>query len=108
MSREQSLLKQKISDVATELFFARGFQVVTVDEIAAAADVSKTALATEMAGPKPDGTAKLVAGLIVLTWRTAYSEAIHTFEHARSAKKATADFLAIIDRGFAMARQMAR
>ena len=33
--------RQRISDVATELFFARGFDAVTVDEVAAAAGVSK-------------------------------------------------------------------
>lgn len=33
--------RQRISDVATEMFFARGFDAVTVDEIAAAANVSK-------------------------------------------------------------------
>lgn len=33
--------RQRISDVATELFFAHGFEAVTVDEIAVAAKVSK-------------------------------------------------------------------
>ena len=33
--------RQRISDVATELFFARGFDAVTLDEIAIAAGVSK-------------------------------------------------------------------
>lgn len=33
--------RQRISDVATELFFARGFEAVTLDEIAVAAKVSK-------------------------------------------------------------------
>src|SRR4051812_20849926 len=33
--------RQRISNVATELFFARGFDAVTVDEIAVAANVSK-------------------------------------------------------------------
>src|SRR6185312_11998882 len=33
--------RQRISDVATELFHARGFDAVTVEEIAAAANVSK-------------------------------------------------------------------
>ena len=32
---------ERISDVATELFLARGFDAVTLDEIAAAAMVSK-------------------------------------------------------------------
>jgi AcrR family transcriptional regulator len=33
--------RQRISDVATKLFFSRGFEAVTLDEIAAAAKVSK-------------------------------------------------------------------
>ncbi len=33
--------RQRISDVATALFFARGFEEVTLDEIALAAKVSK-------------------------------------------------------------------
>src|SRR6187455_2505993 len=33
--------RQRLSDVATELFYARGFDSVTVEEIAAAAKVSK-------------------------------------------------------------------
>jgi AcrR family transcriptional regulator len=33
--------RQRISDVATELFFARGFDAVTLEEVAAAASVSK-------------------------------------------------------------------
>ncbi|MFT3772638.1 MAG: TetR/AcrR family transcriptional regulator [Minicystis sp.] len=33
--------RQRISDVATALFFARGFDAVTIDEIALAAKVSK-------------------------------------------------------------------
>src|SRR3954464_7282289 len=33
--------RQRISDVATQLFYARGFDAVTIEEIAAAANVSK-------------------------------------------------------------------
>jgi AcrR family transcriptional regulator len=183
--------RQRISDVATELFFARGFDAVTVEEIAAAAHVSKMTvfnyftrkedllfdredemkrlssealrerpkgqspidalrrlvdrlreqkhpfvridsqtvgfwrvvaaspslrarlreigdevaegLANELAGPKTDGVARLVAGMIVLTWRTAYGEAIRVFEREGSAKKANAAFIALIERGFAAA-----
>jgi hypothetical protein len=64
-------------------------------------------LAVELAGPKADGRSRLVAGMIVLTWRTAYSEAIRVFERGGSAKKANAAFLALIDRGFAAVRGMA-
>lgn len=39
--RKKRETRQRISDVATALFYARGFDAVTVDEIAAAAGVSK-------------------------------------------------------------------
>ncbi|APR84336.1 Transcriptional regulator, TetR family protein [Minicystis rosea] len=187
--------RQRISDVATGLFYERGFDAVTIEEIAAAAKVSKVTvfnyfarkedlffdreeevkqllhealgerpkgqspidalrrlvdrlreqkhpfaridsqtvgwwhvvaaspslkarlrevgdetverLAVELAGPKPDGLTRLVAGMIVLTWRTAYGEAIRVFEGGGSAKKANAAFLALIDRGFAAVHEMA-
>ena len=187
--------RQRISDVATELFFTRGFDAVTVEEIAAAARVSKVtvfnyfarkedlfldrehelklflretlsqkpkeqspiaalrqlvdrlyeqkhpfaridtqtaswwriiaaspslqarvreigdktvaALAIELGGPKPDGPTRLIAGMIVLTWRTAYSEGLRVLEGGGSAKKANAAFLALIDRGFAAVRELA-
>lgn len=187
--------RQRISDVATELFFARGFDAVTLDEVAAAANVSKMTvfnyfarkedlmldrqddlklvffreairarpkgqspiaelrvlmgklraqkhpfarfdrhtaafwrfvaaspslearlrelndeaaegLAIELAGPKPDGLARLAAGMIVLTVRTARQEAVRVFEHAGSAKKADAVFFALIDQGFAAVHEM--
>lgn len=187
--------RQRLSEVATGLFFARGFEAVTIEEIAAAANVSRPTvfnyfarkedlfldreddvklllrealgerpkgqspidairrlvdrlceqkhpfaridsqtvgwwrvvaaspslvarlreigdeavegLAVELAGSKPDGVARLVAGMIVLTWRTAYSEAIRVFERGGSAKKANAAFIALIDRGFAAVRGVA-
>lgn len=187
--------RQRISDVATGLFCARGFDAVTVDEIAVAANVSKVtvfnyfarkedlfidrqddvkvllhgalasrrkgqapaeairvlvdrlatekhpfaridrrtadwwrvvaaspslkarlreigdeavqALAVELAGPEPDGTARLLAGMIVLTWRTAYAEGIRRFEGGASVKKANATFVALIGQGFAAVRALA-
>jgi len=188
--------RQKISDVATELFCARGFEAVTLDEIAVAAGVSKMtvfnyfarkeelmldrnddllllpiraairerpkrqapldalrglvsrlreqkqliayidarsiawwrvvaaspslkarlheledeakeALALELAGPKPDGLARLIAGVIVLSVRTAREEAIRVLERGGSAKKANAELLALMERGFAAAQRMA-
>ncbi|WP_437624077.1 TetR/AcrR family transcriptional regulator [Sorangium sp. So ce1151] len=187
--------RQRISDIATGLFHARGFDAVTVEEIAAAANVSRMTvfnyfarkedllldredevklllrealgerpkgqspvealrrlvdrlceqkhpfaridsqtagfwrvvaaspslkarlreigdeavdgLAVELAGPEPDGLARLVAGMIVLTWRTAYAEALRVFERGGSAKKANAAFIALIDRGFAAVHAVA-
>lgn len=58
-------------------------------------------LAVELAGPKPDGLARLTAGVVVLTWRTAYAEALRVYEQGGSPKKTNAAFLALIERGFA-------
>jgi hypothetical protein len=69
-------------------------------------DEAVEALAGELAGPKVDGAARLAAGMFVLAWRTAYGEAIRVFERTGSAKKASAAFLALIDRGFAAARTL--
>jgi AcrR family transcriptional regulator len=187
--------RQRISDVATELFLARGFAEVTLDEIARAAKVSKMTvfnyfprkedlmldrqddlklvffreairarpkgrapvaalrvlmgklreerhpfirfdlqtaefwrfvaaspslearlhelddeaaegLAMELAGPEPDGLARLAAGMIVLTVRTARREAVRVFDHGGSAKKASAAFFALIDRGLSSVHEM--
>jgi AcrR family transcriptional regulator len=187
--------RQRLSDVATALFFERGFDAVTVEEIAAAANVSKMTvfnyftrkedlffdredevmlllrkalherskespvsalrrlvdelaeqkhpfaridgrtvgwwrlvaaspsltarmreagdesverLAVELAGGKPDGAARLVAGMIVLTWRTAFAEAIRAFERGASVKKANALFIELLDRGFVAVRALER
>ena len=188
--------RQRISDVATELFFARGFEAVTLDEIAIAAKVSKMTilnyfarkeelmldreddlklllfrqalrarpkgkspvdalrvlvkelsaqkhplfhidkqtvgwwrvvaaspslkarlreladeaadgLASELAGPKPDGLARLTAGMIVLTVRTARDEAIRLLERGLSAKKANAESLALMERGLSVIEDLA-
>jgi len=188
--------RQKLSDVATELFCERGFEAVTLDEIAAAAGVSKMTvfnyfgrkeelmldrtddllllpvriairerpsgqapvdalhglvaklreqnqqlaridsrsvgwwrvvsaspalkarlheledeakegLALELAGSKPDGLARLMAGVIVLAVRTAREEAIRVLERGGSAKKANAELLALLERGFSAVQQMA-
>lgn len=188
--RKKRETRQRISDVATALFFARGFDAVTLDEVAAAAKVSKMTvfnyfarkedlildrqadlkllpfraairsrpkgqspvaalrvlvselraqnhpfarfdrrtaefwrfiaaspslaarlrelddeaadgLALELAGPKPDGLARLAAGMIALTVRTARQEAVRVFARGGSAKKANTAVFALIDQGFA-------
>lgn len=192
--------RQRISDVATELFCARGFEVVTIDEIARAANVSKMtvsnyfprkedlmldrtddllllpfrkavrerpkgrtpvdalgdavvalrdhefplgevsdawiawwrtvlgspaltarlheledeaaeALASDLAGSKLDSkvapVARLMAGMTVLTVRTARREAIRVFERGASVKKANAAFLSLVERGYSAIRQLA-
>ncbi|HYP89003.1 MAG TPA: TetR family transcriptional regulator [Polyangiaceae bacterium] len=187
--------RQRISDVATELFLARGFESVTLDEIAAAAEVAKMTvfnyfprkedlmldrqddlklvffreairarapgqapiaalrllidelreqkhpftrvdrlsaewwrfvaaspslearlreldaeaaegLALELDGPAPGGPARLAAGLIVLTVRTARQESVRLLERRGSAKKANAAFFALIDQGFSAAESL--
>jgi len=181
--------RQRISDIATKLFLARGFDAVTLDEIAVAAKVSKMTvfnyfarkedlmldrqddllllpfrealrerpkgqapidalrglydrlraqkhpfaridarsvgwwrvvaaspslkarlheledeaadgLALELAGPKPEGLARLIAGMLVLTVRIAREQATRVLEQGGSAKKANAAFFALIERGF--------
>lgn len=188
--------RQRISDVATEMFCARGFEAVTLDEIAAAAGVSKMTvfnyfarkedlmldrdedllllpfraalrerpkgqppvaalralvarlreqkdpfvrihsrsvdwwrvvaaspalkarlheleddaaegLASELAGPKPDGVARLMAGVLVLTVRTAREEAVRIVERGGTTKKANATFLTLVEQGFAAVKQLA-
>jgi AcrR family transcriptional regulator len=188
--------RQRLSDVATALFYTHGFDAVTIEQIAAAANVSKPtvfnyfarkedlfldreddvkvllreavgdrpneqapmaalralverlctekhpfvrvdrqnvcwwgvvaassslrarvreigeeaelALAMELAGPNPDGPTRLFAGLIVTTWRTAYSEAYRVFEGGGSAKKANAIFRERIEQGFAAVDGLSR
>lgn len=188
--------RQRISDVATALFFARGFDAVTLDEIALAAQVSKMTvfnyfarkeelmldreddltllpfrralrdrpkgqapvdalralveelseqkhplahidkrvvgwwrvvaaspslearlreladeaaegIALELAGPTPDGLARLMAGTIVLTLRTARREAIGLLERGASAKKANAAFLELMHHGLSAVEALA-
>lgn len=179
--------RERISDVATKLFFERGFDAVTLDEIAVAAKVAKMtvfnyfprkedlmldrqddlrlvffrdAIRTRPKGKTPigalralitklqeekhpllrfdrntaafwrfvaaspslearlrelndeaaaglatelgdDGPARLAAGMIVVTVRTARQEAVRILDRGGSAKKAEAACFALLDQGFA-------
>jgi len=188
--------RQRISDVATRLFVARGFDAVTLDEIAAAAKVSKMTifnyfarkedlmldredhllllpfrealrarvkgeapidairrhakllreqehpflridprsldwwrtvaaspslkarlraledeaaegLALELGALKPDGLARLLAGMIALTMRMAREEAVRVLERGGTAKKANGSLIALIDCGLAAVQAIA-
>lgn len=188
--------RQRISDTATKLFFERGFDAVTLDEVAAAAKVAKmtvfnyfprkedlmldrqddlklvffreairarpkgqsplaalralldtmrdgkhpfarfdrhaanfwrfvadspslearlrelaeeaaAGLAIELGGSsEPDGPARLAAGMVVLTVRTARQDAVRVFSQGGSAKKASAAFFALMGRGLTAAQHV--
>ena len=193
--RKKRETRERISDIATALFFERGFDAVTLDEIALAANVSKMTvfnyfarkeelildredelklvpfrtairerpagqspvdairalveelgtqkhpltrvdeqtakfwrlvdaspalrarlreladeaaegLAIELGGAQPDGRARLVAAMIVLTLRTAREEALRLIEHGASAKKANAAFRALMELGLSAAEAL--
>lgn len=181
--------RQRISDVATALFLARGFEAVTLDDVAAEAKVSRMTvfnyfprkedlmldrqddlkmvllrdavrmrpdgqspvdalrvlvsdlraqehpftrvdretvdwwrfiasspslqarlhelyddaaegLALELGGPTPDSRARLAAGAIVLTVRTAREETVRAFDQGASGGGVTAAFFAVFEQGF--------
>ena len=186
--RKKRETRQRISDAATKLFIARGFDAVTLDDVATAANVSKMTvfnyfarkedlmldreddlrlmpfrqalrerprgqspaaavrgvvnalserklpfsrierqtlawwktvvdspalmarmrelleeaaegLAVELGGAKPDGAARLIAGVLALTVRTAREEALRVLARGGSAKRANAAFMALMERG---------
>ena len=190
--RKKRATRQLISDIATSLFIARGFEQVTVDEVAAAADVAKMTvfnyfprkedlffdrtddarqllrealaargrqspiatlralahdlvekghpvtkmnrdvaanwrvvtdspalrarafdlleeleralaemLAASVGAPADDPLARLLATMLLATWRVAFGDALRE-------KRPRMDFLALLDRGFAAARAAAR
>ena len=70
------------------------------------ADEAAEGLAVALGGPKPDGLARLMAGLIVLTVRTAREEAIRLLERGVSAKKANAALLDLMERGLSAAEDL--
>lgn len=70
------------------------------------ADEATEGLAVALGGDKPDGDARLVAGMIVLTVRTAREEAIRIYQRGGSAKKANATLLGLVNRGFTAIERM--
>lgn len=71
------------------------------------ADEAAEGLAIELAGPEPDGRARLLGALIVLTVRTAREEAIRLAASGASAKKVSAAFLAQMEVGLAAVQAVA-
>ncbi len=69
-------------------------------------DEAADGLALELAGPKPDGLARLMAVTLVLTVRSAREEAVRVLERGGTAKKANAAFHELIERGFAAVQHM--
>jgi AcrR family transcriptional regulator len=65
-------------------------------------------LAVELAGPRPDGRARLMAGLIVLTVRVAREEGLRVFERGGSARRAHATFLSLLEQGLAAVDGLSR
>jgi AcrR family transcriptional regulator len=92
--RKRLATRQKISDVATCLFIERGFDKVTVDEIAEAADVSRMTVFNHFARKEDmffdlDDEARedLMAGLQKRARGTSPIEAVRRFAHWAVAEK---------------------
>lgn len=93
-SRKRLATRQKISDVATCLFMERGFDKVTVDEIAEAADVSRMTVFNHFSRKEDmffdlddEGREDLMAGLQKRENRTSPIEAVRLFAHWAVAEK---------------------
>ena len=87
-SRKRLATRQKISDVATCLFMERGFDKVTVDEIAEAADVSRMTVFNHFSRKEDmffdlddEGREDLMAGLQKKENSTSPIEALRRFAH---------------------------
>lgn len=87
-SRKRLATRQKISDVATSLFIERGFDQVTVDEIAEAADVSRMTVFNHFARKEDmffdvddEGRRDLIAALQQRGKGTSPIEAVRLFAH---------------------------
>jgi AcrR family transcriptional regulator len=87
-SRKRLATRQKISDVATLLFMGRGFDQVTVDEIAEAADVSRMTVFNHFSRKEDmffdlddEGREDLMAALQKKGNSTSPIEAVRLFAH---------------------------
>jgi AcrR family transcriptional regulator len=87
-SRKRLATRQKISDVATRLFMERGFDKVTVDEIAEAADVSRMTVFNHFSRKEDmffdlddEGREDLIAALQKKKHGTSPIEAVRRFAH---------------------------
>ena len=70
------------------------------------ADEAAEGLAIELAGAMPDGLSRLMAGMIVLSVRTAREEAVRLVKGGASARKANAAFLALMEQGLSAAERL--
>ncbi len=87
-TRKRLATRQKISDVATRLFFERGFDAVRVDEIAEAADVSRMTVFNHFSRKEDlffdldeEGRKDLLAALQNRKFGTPPVEALRLFAH---------------------------
>jgi AcrR family transcriptional regulator len=87
-TRKRLATRQKISDVATRLFFERGFHEVTMDEIAEAADVSRMTVFNHFSRKEDlffdldeEGREDLLAALQKKAPGTSPVEALRLFAH---------------------------
>ena len=93
-SRKRLATRQKISDVATGLFIERGFDKVTVDEIAEAADVSRMTVFNHFSRKEDmffdlddEGREDLMAALQKREKGTSPIEAVRLFAHRAIAER---------------------
>jgi AcrR family transcriptional regulator len=63
-------------------------------------DEAAEGLALELGGPTPDSRARLAAGMIVLTVRTARQESVRAFDRGASDDGVAATFFAVFEQGF--------
>lgn len=93
-SRKRLATRQKISDAATGLFFQRGFDAVTVDEIATAADVSRMTVFNHFARKEDmlfdldeEGRGEMLEALVARAKGVSPVEALRLFAHRAVAER---------------------